>query len=79
MKEEFRVHAQKSSEFQQKVSTAIFGDKDAEILGLAKRVKDAENYIDEDKKFKAKVAGGLFISIPIFGAVWEWVKHKFNL
>lgn len=71
-------HAEESSKFQAKVSTALFGDEDSQIDGLALRVKNVEKYVEDDKKFKAKVAGGLFISIPIVGAIWEYIKHKFT-
>lgn len=79
--EEFKqtmlAHAKESKEFHAKVSTALFGDEDSEIIGVAKRVKNLETYKDADEKFKQKVAGGLFV-ISIAGVpLWEWIKHKF--
>lgn len=78
--DEFKVkmlaHAESQEKFQQKVSTALFGDQDAQIPGLAKRVSDSEKYIEKDKKFKQKVAGGLFV-ISIAGVpITEWIKQK---
>lgn len=42
-------------------------DKDIQVLKSYKR---------KDEKFKAKVAGGIFVSIPIFGAIIEYIKSK---
>jgi len=72
-------HAEESSKFQAKVSTALFGDEESQIPGVAKRLTDVEQYVKDDEKFKAKVAGGLFISIPVIGGIWEYIKHKFGI
>lgn len=57
-----------------RLNTAVLGDEEAEIKGLAQRTKANEDYIEKDKAFKNKVAGGLFLAVPLFGMVVEWVK-----
>lgn len=56
---------------------AVIGNKNTDTPGLIKRVKDLEAYKDKDKKLKSKIAGGLFVSVPIVSAIIEWFKHKF--
>lgn len=75
-KEKMLQHVTDTEKFQARMTTAIFGDEQAKIKGLAQRQSDTEDYIENDKKFKQKVAGGLFV-VSIAGVpLWEWVKHK---
>ncbi len=60
-----------------RIELAVIGDEEAGISGLAKRTKDLESYQKKDQRLKHKVAGGLFISIPIIGTAWEFVKEFF--
>lgn len=79
--EEFRAkqisHMEASEKFQARMTTAIFGDEQAKIKGLAQRQQDSEDYIEKDKKFKAKVAGGLFVVSVAGVPLWEWLKKHF--
>jgi hypothetical protein len=59
------------------VHECLLGNAATDNPGIVKRVKALESYRDSDKKLKAKIAGGLFISVPIVGAFIEWIKHKF--
>jgi len=69
-------HIEETKKFQQKVSVALFGDDDSEIVGLAKRVKDAEAYIEKDKKLKWMGAGVIaFVTAVATHAkeFWHWL------
>lgn len=57
-----------------RIETAVIGDESAGIPGLAKRTKDLEDYKKSDEKMKYKVAGGLFVSVPVLGAVWKYIE-----
>ena len=59
-----------------RIETAVIGDEKAGIQGLAMRTVDLENYKKQDQRLKHKIAGGLFISVPILTAFWEYIKHK---
>lgn len=65
----FASHETKQAE----IYDALVGSK-LNPNGIIKRVEIAEDYISKDKTFKNKVAGGLFLAIPIFGIVVEWFK-----
>jgi len=58
------------------VHEAVIGNPNTDTTGLIKRVKELEKYKESDKKLKNKVAGGLFVSVPIVGVVIEWFKHN---
>lgn len=60
------VHFQEQKEFQIRMETAVLGDKDAGIKGLANRVSETEKYISRDKKMKWMGAG-----IIAFIAWWK--------
>lgn len=57
-----------------RIETSIAGDEKNGIKGLAQRTKDLEDYKDKDERLKWKITGGVFVSIPIIGAIWEFVK-----
>lgn len=57
-----------------RIETAVIGDKQAGIEGLAERMHKAEKYQENDKKLKNKIAGGLFISVPLLTLAWEFTK-----
>lgn len=73
-------HISDTEKFQQKVETALFGDDDSQIPGLAKRVHDNEKYIEKDKRFKQKMAGGVAVMTPALVLAWDWIKqHILNI
>lgn len=58
-----REHGEKLDQYGKKMDEmyfAIMGNKDAEIEGLAQKVKNHGVYIAKDKKFKWMVGAGLF-------------------
>ena len=68
-------HVKETRDFHIKVDTALFGDDEAEIPGLAKRVKAAEKYIETDKKLKTKIAGGIAVGTPLLVVLWDRIQH----
>lgn len=58
------------------VHAAIIGNKDLGQEGIIPRLNKAEKYIQDDKIYKAKVAGGLLIGVPLIDGFLHWLgKH----
>lgn len=58
------------------VHAAIVGNKDLGQKGIIPRLEEVERYQNNDKIFKAKVAGGLAVGTPILVGLWNWIlKH----
>jgi hypothetical protein len=49
-----------------RLETSVMGDEKAGVKGIVKTQKEHSEYIEKDKKFKAKVAGGA----TVFGILW---------
>lgn len=58
------------------IYTAIVGNADTGVRGLAYRVKGLEDYKKKDQTMKAKVVGGLAVGTPILVVIVEYLKHK---
>lgn len=58
-----------------RIETALAGDNKNGIKGLVERTKELEDYKVKDEKLKYKIAGGLFVAVPILGAAWEFIKE----
>jgi len=65
-------------QFLKRLETAVLGDKPAGVTGLAKRVHEAERYIEADKKFKARAAGGLGVVGVLWGLIIKFWDKIFN-
>ena len=62
-----------------RIETALLGDSEMQIDGMAKKVDSHEKYIERDKNMKAKVAGGGIVAIPLLSEFWHWIKeHLFK-
>jgi hypothetical protein len=58
-----------------KLNTTIVGDKDYGQIGLVNQVKDHNDYIENDKAFKAKLIGGGIVLSGIWAIVLKfWDK-----
>jgi len=55
------------------IYTAIVGNPNTGVTGLAQRVSKLEDYKETDEKLKAKVAGGLAIGTPILVGLYHWL------
>jgi hypothetical protein len=63
----------------ERIERGLYGDEDNEYKGVISRVKDIENYVDEDRLLKQKIGGAVWI----IGAIWTalttfaaWVINK---
>ncbi len=62
-----------------RIETALLGDSEMQIDGMAKKVDSHEKYIERDKNMKAKVAGAGIVAIPLLSEFWHWIKeHLFK-
>lgn len=62
-----------------RIETALLGDSEMRIDGMAKKVDLHERYIERDKNMKAKVAGAGIVAIPLLSEAWQWIKeHLFK-
>lgn len=61
-----------------RIETSISGDKNNGVKGLAERTKDLEDYRQKDERLKWKITGGIFVSVPILGFVWECLKEWYQ-
>jgi len=58
------------------VHDAIIGNPAFGQKGIVPRLNELEDYQQKDKLYKAKVAGGLFIGVPLLDAFLHWIgKH----
>jgi hypothetical protein len=55
----------------ERIERVLLGDEEAEQDGLVHKVKDHSQYIENDKKFRNKVIGGIAVGTPIFIVFWE--------
>jgi hypothetical protein len=55
----------------ERIERVLLGDEEAEQDGLVHKVKDHSQYIENNKKFRNKVLGGIAVGTPIFIVFWE--------
>ena len=55
----------------ERIERVLLGDEEAEQDGLVHKVKDHSQYIENDKKFRNKVLGGIAVGTPMFIVFWE--------
>jgi hypothetical protein len=59
--------------------TAIVGNEEMGHEGLVTRVKRHEKYIEDDRKFKNKVAGGVAVGTVAATGIWTFIReHVFK-
>lgn len=58
-----------------RIETALLGDSEMRIDGMAKKVDSHEKYIERDKNMKAKVAGAGIVAVPLLSELWQWMKE----
>jgi len=62
------------------IYTAIVGNQNTGVKGLASRVDSLEAYKESDEKLKGKIAGGLIIGTPILIGLYHWfLDHFFGI
>lgn len=59
------------------VHAAIIGNEKLGQEGIIPRLNKAEQYIQNDKIYKAKVAGGLLVGVPLLDAFIHWIGKHF--
>lgn len=59
------------------VHAAIIGNEKLGQEGIIPRLNKAEKYIQDDKIYKAKVAGGLLIGVPLIDGFLHWLGKHF--
>lgn len=52
-----------------RIQQCVIGDATYGQVGLVKQVESHQKYIDKDKAYKAKVAGGMVVT----GTIWTFV------
>ena len=63
----------------ERIERVLLGDEEAEQDGLVHKVKNHSDYIDNDKKFRNKVLGGIAVGTPIFIVFWDKLLHIIGL
>jgi hypothetical protein len=63
----------------ERIERVLLGDEEAEQDGLVHKVKDHSQYIENDKKFRNKVLGGIAVGTPIFIVFWDKLLHIIGL
>lgn len=63
----------------ERIERVLLGDEEAEQDGLVHKVKDHQQYIENDKKFRNKVLGGIAVGTPIFIVFWDKLLHIVGL
>jgi|TARA_R110000823_G_scaffold240338_1_gene365347 hypothetical protein len=53
----------------ERLANAVCGDKDFGQIGLIEQVNEHSGYIEEDKKFKNKIIGGLTAITTAWGLI----------
>lgn len=53
----------------ERLANAVCGDKDFGQTGLIEQVNEHSSYIDNDKKFKNKIMGGVTAITTIWGVI----------
>lgn len=59
------------------VHAAIIGNEKLGQEGIIPRLNKAEQYIQNDKIYKAKVAGGLLVGVPLLDGFIHWLRKHF--
>lgn len=59
----------------ERIERVLLGDEEAEQDGLVHKVKNHSQYIENDKKFRNKVLGGIAVGTPIFIVFWDKLLH----
>ena len=63
----------------ERIERVLLGDEEAEQDGLVHKVKNHSDYIENDKKFRNKVLGGIAVGTPIFIVFWDKLLHVIGL
>jgi hypothetical protein len=63
----------------ERIERVLLGDEEAEQDGLVHKVKNHSEYIENDKKFRNKVLGGIAVGTPIFIVFWDKLLHIIGL
>jgi hypothetical protein len=63
----------------ERIERVLLGDEEAEQDGLVHKVKNHSDYIENDKKFRNKVLGGIAVGTPIFIVFWDKLLHIIGL
>lgn len=63
----------------ERIERVLLGDEEAEQDGLVHKVKNHSDYIENDKKFRNKVIGGIAVGTPIFIVLWDKLLHIIGL
>jgi len=53
----------------ERLANAVCGDKDFGQIGLIEQVNSHERYIEDDKKFKNKIIGGVSAITTVWGII----------
>lgn len=61
------------------VHDAVVGNLRLGNKGIVVRLQEAEDYIEKDKKFKQKVAGGIAVGTPILVVLWHKIQALLGL
>lgn len=59
------------------IHTALVGNPSLGQEGVVPRLNKVEAYQQKDKLYKAKVAGGLLVGVPLLDAFIHWLSSKF--
>lgn len=63
------------------IKNALIGNPQFKQKGMVDDVQEHAKYIEEDKRLKNRLAGGMAIGIPVTAGIWavivEWIKSKF--
>ena len=63
----------------ERIERVLLGDEEAEQDGLVQKFKNHSEYIENDKKFRNKVIGGIAVGTPIFIVFWDKLLHIIGL
>ena len=63
----------------ERIERVLLGDEEAEQDGLVQKVKYHSDYIENDKKFRNKVLGGIAVGTPIFIVFGDKLLHIVGL
>tara|TARA_R110000868_G_scaffold308_2_gene2554 strand:- start:1359 stop:1607 length:249 start_codon:yes stop_codon:yes gene_type:complete len=59
----------------ERIERVLLGDEEAEQDGLVQKVKYHSQYIENDKKIRNKILGGIAVGTPIFIIFWDKFLH----
>lgn len=60
-----------------KLQARIIGDPSFNQKGLVDEVNKLTSYVENDKKQKNRLYGGLIVVVGLWTIVWEYLKSKF--